>query len=120
ARALPLSHEHGLRGVQAVRAAGGTGHIRSRFAPADLAGTVRRHRASVLFAVPTMYQALVDGGPRHRGLLAGVRLAVCGSAPLTAHLAKRFAGELGRTPLVRYGLTETRLHVSHTTSDTRP
>jgi len=120
AHALPLFHQHGLSGVHAVLAAGGTAHIGSRFTAAGLAGTVRRHRASVLFAVPTMYQALVDGGPRHRGLLAGVRLAVCGSAPLTAHLAKRLAGELGRTPLVRYGLTETGLNVSHTTTDIRP
>jgi malonyl-CoA/methylmalonyl-CoA synthetase len=35
-------------------------------------------------------------------------------------LAKRLAGELGRTPLVRYGLTETGLNVSHTTTDIRP
>jgi acyl-CoA synthetase (AMP-forming)/AMP-acid ligase II len=120
AHALPLFHQHGLSGVHAVLAAGGTAHIRSRFIPADLAGTVRRHRASVLFAVPTMYQALLDDGPRHRGLLAGARLAVCGSAPLTAELAKRLAGELGRTPLVRYGLTETGLNVSHTLAAPRP
>jgi len=120
AHALPLFHQHGLSGVHAVLAAGGTAHISSRFTPADLADTVRRHRASVLFAVPTMYQALVDDGPRHRGLLAGARLAVCGSAPLTAELAKRLATELGRTPLVRYGLTETGLNVSHTLAAPRP
>jgi acyl-CoA synthetase (AMP-forming)/AMP-acid ligase II len=120
AHALPLFHQHGLAGVHAVLAAGGTAHIRSRFTAADLADTVRRHRASVLFAVPTMYQALVDDGPRHGGLLAGARLAVCGSAPLTSHLAKRLASELGRTPLVRYGLTETGLNVSHTLAAPRP
>jgi acyl-CoA synthetase (AMP-forming)/AMP-acid ligase II len=120
AHALPLFHQHGLSGVHAVLAAGGTAHVGSRFTAATVARTVRRHRASVLFAVPTMYQALLDLGPRPRGLLAGVRLAVCGSAPLTAHLAKRLATELGRTPLVRYGLTETGLNVSHTTTDIRP
>jgi len=67
-----------------------------------------------------MYQALADDGPRHRGLLAGARLAVCGSAPLTALLAKRLASELGRTPLVRYGLTETGLNVSHRLAAPRP
>jgi malonyl-CoA/methylmalonyl-CoA synthetase len=120
AHALPLFHQHGLSGVHAVLTAGGTACIRSRFTPADLASTVRRHRASVLFAVPTMYQALLDDGPRHRGLLAGARLAVCGSAPLTAPLAKRLASELGRAPLVRYGLTETGLNVSHTLTAPRP
>src|SRR5262249_31408960 len=120
AHALPLFHQHGLSGVRGSRAAGGTSHPPSCSPPADLAGTVHRHRASVLFAVPTMYQALLDDGARHRGLLAGARLAVCGSAPLTALLAKRLASELGRTPLVRYGLTETGLNVSHTPAAPRP
>ena len=120
AHALPLFHQHGLGGVHAVLIAGGTAHIGSRFTAASLAGTVRQRRASVLFAVPTMYQALVDHEPHHGGLLAGVRLAVCGSAPLTGQLAERLASELGRTPLVRYGLTETGLNVSHTLAAPRP
>jgi len=120
AHALPLFHQHGLSGVHAVLIAGGTAHIGSRFTAAGLAGVLRRHRATVLFAVPTMYQALLDDGPRHRGLLAGLRLAVCGSAPLTAQVAKRLAIDLGRAPLVRYGLTETGLNVSHTATDIRP
>jgi acyl-CoA synthetase (AMP-forming)/AMP-acid ligase II len=120
AHALPLFHQHGLSGVHAVLIAGGTAHIAARFTAAGLAGTLRRHRASVLFAVPTMYQALVDGGPRHGRLLAGVRLAVCGSAPLSAQLAERLASELGRAPLVRYGLTETGLDVSQLLAAPRP
>jgi acyl-CoA synthetase (AMP-forming)/AMP-acid ligase II len=120
AHALPLFHQHGLGGLHAVLIAGGTAHIGSRFTAAGLAGAVRRHRATVLFAVPTMYQALLDDGQHHGGLLAGLRVAVCGSAPLTALLAKRSASELGRAPLVRYGLTETGLNVSHTATDIRP
>jgi len=120
AHALPLFHQHGLSGVHAVLAAGGTAHLSARFSAAGLAGAVRRHRATVLFAVPTMYQALLDDGQNHGGLLAGARLAVCGSAPLTAALTERLALELGRAPLVRYGLTETGLNVSHTTTGIRP
>ena len=120
AHALPLFHQHGLSGVHAVLAAGGTAHLSARFSAAGLAGAVRRHRATVLFAVPTMYQALLDDGQNHGGLLAGARLAVCGSAPLTAPLTERLALELGRAPLVRYGLTETGLNVSHTTTGIRP
>jgi acyl-CoA synthetase (AMP-forming)/AMP-acid ligase II len=120
AHALPLFHQHGLGGVHAVLIAGGTAHISSRFAAAGLASTIRRHCASVLFAVPTMYQALADDGPRHGRLLAGARLAVCGSAPLTTQLAERLASELGRAPLVRYGLTEAGLNVSQTLAAPRP
>jgi acyl-CoA synthetase (AMP-forming)/AMP-acid ligase II len=120
AHALPLFHQHGLSGVHAVLIAGGTAHIASRFTATGLARAVRQHHATVLFAVPTMYQALLDDAHDHGRLLAGLRLAVCGSAPLTALLAERSATELGRAPLVRYGLTETGLNVSHVATDIRP
>ena len=120
AHALPLFHQHGLGGLHAVLIAGGTARLRSRFAAAGLTETVRQHRASVLFAVPTMYRALLDElGPPERPLLAGLRLAVCGSAPLSPSLAERLIPLLGQLPLVRYGLTETGLNVSHTYGDAR-
>ena len=120
AHALPLFHQHGLGGLHAVLVAGGTARIRSRFTPAGLAGTVRRHHATVLFAVPTMYQALLDElGAPERPPLASLRLAVCGSAPLSPLLAERLSAVLGQPPLVRYGLTETGLNVSHTRDDVR-
>ena len=120
AHALPLFHQHGLSGVHAALIAGGTAHIAARFTAAGLASAVREHHATVLFAVPTMYQALLDDRQYHGRLLAGLRLAVCGSAPLTALLAERSATELGCAPLVRYGLTETGLNVSHLATDIRP
>jgi acyl-CoA synthetase (AMP-forming)/AMP-acid ligase II len=138
--ALPLYHQHGLGGVHATLIAGATGHIRSKFTPADLIETARAARASVLLAVPTMYQALLDavtgagrrpGTPvppgasvppsvpvtadatlRGSGVLSGLRLAVCGSAPLSPALAERLPAVLGQLPLVRYGTTETGLNVS--------
>jgi acyl-CoA synthetase (AMP-forming)/AMP-acid ligase II len=120
AHALPLFHQHGLGGLHAVLVAGGTARIRSRFTAAGLAETVRQHHASVLFAVPTMYQALLDElGAPERPPLASLRLAVCGSAPLSPLLAERLTAVLGRPPLVRYGLTETGLNVSHTCGDVR-
>jgi len=116
--ALPLYHQHGLGGLHAALIAGGTVHIRSRFAPADLMQTIGETRASVLFAVPTIYQALLDArvpdtpaGPAAG--LRDLRLAICGSAPLSPALADRLPGVLGRLPLVRYGTTETGLNVSH-------
>jgi acyl-CoA synthetase (AMP-forming)/AMP-acid ligase II len=139
--ALPLYHQHGLGGVHATLIAGATGHVRSKFTPADLIETARATRASVLLAVPAMYQALLntvtgagrppgaatrqdapappgasappDAAPRGPGVLSGLRLAVCGSAPLSPALAERLPAVLGQLPLVRYGTTETGLNVSH-------
>jgi acyl-CoA synthetase (AMP-forming)/AMP-acid ligase II len=120
AHALPLFHQHGLGGLHAVLIAGGTARLRSRFTAASLAETVRQHRASVLFAVPTMYHALLDElGAPERPVFPSVRLAVCGSAPLSPSLAERLVPLLGQLPLVRYGLTETGLNVSHTYDDVR-
>ena len=58
--ALPLYHQHGLGGLHTALIAGATVHIRSKFAAADLMRTVGEARASVLFAVPTIYQALAE------------------------------------------------------------
>ncbi|HTX27316.1 MAG TPA: AMP-binding protein [Streptosporangiaceae bacterium] len=119
AHALPLYHQHGLGGVHAALVAGGTVHVRSRFTPADLARTIADTGASALFAVPTIYQALVDSGEVTAARFGGLRLAVCGSAPLSPALAERLTEVLGRVPLIRYGTTETGLNVSNPLDDPR-
>ena len=116
--ALPLYHQHGLGGLHAALIAGGTAHIRSKFTPADLVQAMGETRASVLFAVPTIYQALVNSDVRADGLRA-LRLAACGSAPLSPALAQRLPRLLGRLPLVRYGTTESGLNVSNPFDDPR-
>jgi acyl-CoA synthetase (AMP-forming)/AMP-acid ligase II len=117
--ALPLYHQHGLGGVHAALIAGGTVHVRSKFTPADLAQTVGDTRGSVLFAVPTIYQALLGAPAPLAGGLRDLRLAVCGSAPLSPALAERLPAVLGRLPLVRYGTTESGLNVSNPAGDPR-
>jgi acyl-CoA synthetase (AMP-forming)/AMP-acid ligase II len=117
--ALPLYHQHGLGGVHAALIAGGTVHIRSKFSAADLVQAIRGTRASVLFAVPTIYQALLDAPGARAGDLQRLRLAVCGSAPLSPALAGRLPTVLGGLPLVRYGTTETGLNLSNPVADPR-
>jgi malonyl-CoA/methylmalonyl-CoA synthetase len=77
-------------------------------------------RASALFAVPTIYQALAQDPAALAGGLRGLRLAVCGSAPLSPDLASRLPSVLGRLPLVRYGTTESGLDVSNPVTGPRP
>ena len=117
--ALPLYHQHGLGGVHAALIAGGTVHIRSKFSADALVQAAAGTRASVLFAVPTIYQALADSPAALAGGLRGLRLAVCGSAPLSPSLAGRLPAVLGRLPLVRYGTTESGLNVSNPVADPR-
>ena len=137
--ALPLFHQHGLGGVHATLIAGSTAHLRSRSDPAGLIATVRAMGGTVLFGVPASYQALLDAASAPPGaappgaappgaappgsgapLLGGLRLAVCGSAPLSPALAAQLPGLLGRLPLIRYGTTETGLDVSNPVDAPRP
>ena len=122
--ALPLFHQHGLGGVHATLIAGSTAHLRSRFDPAGLIAAVRAEGGTVLFGVPATYQALLDwavGTPAASApLLPSLRLAVCGSAPLSPALAAQLPGLLGRLPLIRYGTTETGLDVSNPVDAPRP
>ena len=85
--ALPLYHQHGLSGLHAALIAGGTAHVRSRFSAADLVRAIGAGGATVLFGVPTIYQALMSPDAGTAAGLRGLRLAVCGSAPLNPALA---------------------------------
>lgn len=107
--ALPLFHQHGLGGVHATLIAGSTARLLSRFSPHALLQAARG--ATVLFAVPTVYERLLEvpGAEQLRSL----RLCICGSAPLSDMLAERIAATIGSLPLVRYGTTESGLDVSN-------
>ncbi len=142
--ALPLFHQHGLGGVHATLIAGSTAHLHSKFDPAGLIATARAEGGTVLFGVPATYRALLDSavgtfaagapaaGPAAAGaaaagapaagapLLPSLRLAVCGSAPLSPALAARLPSLLGGLPLIRYGTTETGLDVSNPLEAPRP
>jgi acyl-CoA synthetase (AMP-forming)/AMP-acid ligase II len=106
---LPLFHQHGLSGVHATLAAGSSARLFSKFELGELTESMRT--ASVLFAVPTIYERLAD----EPEAFAALRLCVCGSAPLSSALAAR----LPRVPLVRYGTTESGLNVSNPVDDPR-
>ncbi|MGH9177194.1 MAG: benzoate-CoA ligase family protein [Acidimicrobiales bacterium] len=86
-----------LSGARAVLHAG---HPR----PADVAELVRRHGATVLFAVPTFYAHLV--ALNDPGSMASVRAAVSAGEPLTPALAEKARATLGCPILDGIGSTE--------------
>jgi acyl-CoA synthetase (AMP-forming)/AMP-acid ligase II len=106
--ALPLFHQHGLGGLHATLIAGSRLHLLPHFAPETLAAALDASGATVLFAVPPMYQRLAGHAPIRNRL----RLCISGSAPLSEPAAREAARVLGHLPLVRYGLTESGLDVS--------
>ena len=111
--ALPLSHQHGLGGVHATLLAGSRAVIHAGFDAARLAADVEDERATVLFAVPAIYQRFVGTDGIGPSAFATLRLAISGSAPLSPSLFDRAAALLGREPLERYGTTESGLDTSN-------
>jgi acyl-CoA synthetase (AMP-forming)/AMP-acid ligase II len=118
--ALPLFHQHGLGGVHTALIAGSTTHVHRKFAAADLIAAAQDCGASVLFGVPTMYRALLASQQQGaRPALARLRLAVCGSAPLSPALGDQLPGVLGKPAIVRYGTSETGLDISNPCAQSR-
>jgi len=113
--ALPVFHQHGLGGVHATLIAGSRLHLLPHFTPEELIGTIESANATVVFAVPTMYQRLGAREPSRNRL----RLCVCGSSALSRAVAEGARHVLGQVPLVRYGTTETGLDTSHVYADSR-
>jgi acyl-CoA synthetase (AMP-forming)/AMP-acid ligase II len=106
--ALPLVHQHGLGGLHTTLIAGSRLRIVPRFTPEDLLDAIIGSSATVLFAVPTIYQRLAE----MPAITNRLRLCISGAAPLGADAAKAAQRVLGIRPLVRYGLTESGLDVS--------
>ena len=105
--AVPFFHAYGLNtGLGSVAHHAATGVLTERFDPAGTLDLIERHGVTVTVGVPGMYQAWL-AQPRAAEVLAGVRTAVCGAAPLDERVAARFRALTGRAILIGYGLTET-------------
>lgn len=109
--ALPMYHQHGLSALHAAVLSGSSLHCLSKFDPERLIQEMQRRRASVIFAVPAMWERIVGA---HSTIDApALRLAISGSAPLPVTLFERVNDVLGMPPLERYGTTESGLNVSN-------
>ncbi len=109
--ALPLFHQHGLSAVHASVLSGSSVVVRSRFEPADLSRSIETHHATVLFAVPAVWQRLLEADELRPW--SDLRLATSGSAALPPEVFAAIEARLGMAPLERYGTTESGLDVSN-------
>lgn len=103
--ALPLSHAYGLGpGLHSVLRHGATGVLVPRFDPAATLDTIEAAGVTCVLGVPAMYAAWCrqDGFAER---FAGVRLAVCGAAPLPYPVREAVAAT-GARVAEGYGLTE--------------
>jgi malonyl-CoA/methylmalonyl-CoA synthetase len=109
---LPLFHAHGLAvGLFGSLCAGASVVLLRRFGSGEVLEAVSEHGASLFFGVPTMYHRIAESG--RAGELSRLRLAVSGSAALSADLHRAVTEAGGPAILERYGTTETLMNLSN-------
>lgn len=103
--ALPIFHVHGLFVALHCALLSGCPMVwLPKFSDAEvLAGL---ERATVMMGVPTFYTRLLANPAFTRETAAGVRLFVCGSAPLLPSTFAEFEARTGQRILERYGMSE--------------
>ena len=111
--ALPFSHQHGLGGIHMTLLAGSRAVLHGKFDPGRLCATIETEGATVLFAVPAIYEQLAAWEGVEEADFSSLRLAVSGSAALSPALARKVSSLLGQDVLERYGSTESGLSVSN-------
>ena len=104
---LPLFHTAGIN-LHALPTlfAGGRVLLLEAFDAEALVGLLEGRRLDTMFAVPTVYQALLDHPRFAAAPLGHVRHWGCGGAPLPDHLVERYRG-LGVRICNGMGMTET-------------
>jgi malonyl-CoA/methylmalonyl-CoA synthetase len=103
---LPAHHLHGLGlALYGSLLVGGEIVLAPAFDPRLVLDVVRHLSINVVMGVPTMYARLIATA-RPDDSLSGLRLALCGSAPLGLRQWEAFRKRFGITLIERYGLTE--------------
>ncbi len=103
--ALPIFHVHGLFVALHCALLSGCPMVwLAKFEDAAVLEGLRR--ATVMMGVPTFYTRLLANPGFTRETAGGVRLFVCGSAPLLPSTFAEFEARTGQRILERYGMSE--------------
>lgn len=103
---MPLYHTNGvLNQILLPLLIGARVTLLERFKADTFFAEMCRHQPTIITGVPTMYARLLDQ-PVPPGALGSLRLARCGSAPITEDLHRRIEAHLGVHLIVSYGQSE--------------
>lgn len=103
---LPLFHVNAM--VTCLSAMDKGHHIvlRKTFSATEFWEVVEKYKINFWSAVPAVYQILLSDPSRQKYDLSSMEFGICGAAPLTEELARKFE-ETFKIPIVEgYGLTE--------------
>ena len=112
---LPLFHVHGLaNGVHCWLFSGCHMRLTERFDYLAAPDWFESYRPTLFFGVPAMFVRMLEiPEALAKAIGARLRLAVSGSAPLSAVVHEEFRVRFGSVILERYGMTETLMNVSN-------
>jgi acyl-CoA synthetase (AMP-forming)/AMP-acid ligase II len=103
---MPIYHTNGVNNqLFAPLLAGATIVFADRFRADDMPALMERHRPTIITGVPTMYSRMLSQTFTPE-VLASLRIARCGSAPITEALHREVEAKLGCPLIVSYGLSE--------------
>ena len=104
---LPLFHIYGQTSAfNSSIYLGLTIRLWSHFDPEDLFFAIEEEESSILIAVPTIFNRLVELADVHPPRRAGLRFCVSGGASLPVEVLRRFEDRFHTTIYEGYGLTE--------------
>jgi len=116
--ALPLAHSFGLNGaLLAPLSAGATVAILERFSPEETLRAIARHGITVLPAVATMFQRMLEVPGVSEAACSSLRLAVSGAAPCPWELSQAWRRRTGVRIVRGYGMTELFRPISYLADD---
>jgi malonyl-CoA/methylmalonyl-CoA synthetase len=103
---MPLHHTNALNNqLFAPFLCGATVIFAGRFKAEEMPKLMHDHRPTIITGVPTIYARLLSQTFSEQSL-SGLRLARCGSAPITVDLHEQIEAKLGCALIVSYGLSE--------------
>ncbi len=111
---LPLYHVYGLsNGLITTLFYQGAFALIPHYSPANLLAVIEQHKATILIAIPSMYNHLLAlARVRKTNIPKSLRICVSGGAPLPAAVLKEFQDVFETRINEGYGLTETTSSVS--------
>ncbi len=103
---LPLFHVNAMLTCTSSMEKGHQIVLRKAFSAGEFWETVAKYRINFWSAVPAVYQILLSDPSSRKHDLACIEFGICGAAPLTEELMKKFESTF-KIPIVEgYGLTE--------------
>src|SRR5690606_2092533 len=103
---MPIYHTNGLNNqLFSPLAVGACIHFAPRFSAQAMPQLMATVRPTIITGVPTMYSRML-AHPLPAEAVRNLRLARCGSAPITTELHKKIENYLGQPLVISYGLSE--------------